>query len=107
MIELQTLVALSALLFLMGLLGVFVHRHMIAVWIGIQLMFSGGNLALIAFDRHWARVSGSEYGSDGNVMTFVVLAVCVAQTIAFAALLISSSRNRDSLNIEGIDLLKW
>ena len=107
MIELQTLIALSGLLFFLGLLGLFVHRHVIALWVGAELMLSAGNLALIAFDRHWARVSGPEYGSDGHVVAFVVLAVSVAQTIAFAALLISCSRNRASLNIDGIDLLKW
>ena len=107
MVELQTVIAVSAALFCLGLLQIFVHRHVIALWIGVELMLSAANLALIAFDRHWAAMPAARYGADGHALVFVILVVCVAQTVVGAALLISSSRNRDSLNIEGIDLLKW
>jgi NADH:ubiquinone oxidoreductase subunit K len=107
MIELQTLIAVSAALFCLGVLGLFVHRHVIALWVGVELMLSAGNLALVAFDRHWAAQASSGHGFDGNVLAFVILAVCVAQTVVGAALLLSCCRNWDSLNIEGIDRLKW
>lgn len=107
MIELQQVIAISTVLFCLGLLGLFVHRHVVAMWIGVELMLSAGNLALIAFDRHWAALEGAQHASAGHVLAFIVLTVCVAQTVVGAALLISASRNRDSLNIEGIDLLKW
>ncbi len=107
MVGLQTLIAVSALLFCVGLLGVFIHRNVIALWIGVELMLSAGNLALIAFNRHWGSRTGAGHGADAQVLAFVILAVCVAQVVVGAALLISSSRNRDSLDIEGANLLKW
>ena len=105
--ELQSVIAVSAALFFLGLLGLFVHRNVVALWIGVELMLSAGNLALIAFDRHWATRGGSGQAFDGHVLAFVILAVCVAQAVIGAALLLSASRNRDSLDIEGIDSLKW
>ena len=91
---------LSALLFLLGTVGVIVKRNIIAMFLCIELMLNGVNLSFIAFARSLDQV-------DGGIFVFFVMVVAAAEAAVGLAITIALYRNRKSLNVDDADLLKW
>jgi NADH-quinone oxidoreductase subunit K len=90
----------AALLFLIGAAGVLIRRNIIVIFMCIELMLNAANLSLIAFSRQWADV-------DGQLFVFFVIVVAAVEVAVGLAILISMMRNRDSVNVEDANLLKW
>jgi NADH-quinone oxidoreductase subunit K len=90
----------AALLFLIGAAGVLIRRNIIVIFMCIELMLNAANLSLIAFSRQWA-------GVDGQLFVFFVIVVAAVEVAVGLAILISMMRNRDSVNVEDANLLKW
>jgi NADH-quinone oxidoreductase subunit K len=91
--------ALSAILFGLGVVGFLVRRNIITVFMSIELMLNAVNLAFVAF--------GQAYGQlQGQVFVFFVIVVAAAEVAVGLAITIVIARNRQSLNIERINLLK-
>jgi NADH-quinone oxidoreductase subunit K len=90
----------AALLFLIGAAGVLIRRNIIVIFMCIELMLNAANLSLIAFSRQWAYV-------DGQLFVFFVIVVAAVEVAVGLAILISMMRNRDSVNVQDANLLKW
>jgi len=92
-------VLLSAILFTIGVVGVLVRRNVIVMFMSVELMLNSANLALIAFSRARAE-------SDGQIITFFVIAVAAAEVAVGLALLVSIFRAKKTTNIDDVNTLK-
>ncbi|KPL80251.1 MULTISPECIES: NADH-quinone oxidoreductase subunit NuoK [Herpetosiphon] len=99
MISTNAYVLLSAILFTIGVVGVLVRRNVIIMFMSVELMLNSANLALIAFSRARAE-------SDGQIMTFFVIAVAAAEVAVGLALLVSIFRAKKTTNIDDVNTLK-
>jgi NADH-quinone oxidoreductase subunit K len=106
MAPIEHIVGLSAVLFTIGVVGALTRRNLIAVLMSIELMLNAANLAFIAFNRVWA---ASPQGSaiDGQVFVLMVITVAAAEAAVGLGMVIAIVRNRDSMNVEDMSLLKW
>jgi NADH-quinone oxidoreductase subunit K len=91
---------LSAVLFAIGVAGVMLRRNVIVMFMSIELMLNAANLAFIAL----ARRVGS---MDGQVIVFFAMTVAAAEAAVGLGIIISFFRNRDTLNADEINLLRW
>ena len=91
---------LSVALFAIGVVGVFLRRNVITVFMCIELMLNAVNLAFVAFSR-WRGTL------DGQVLVFFVLTVAAAEAAVGLAIIIAAQRNRDTLDLDSFNLLKW
>ena len=91
---------LSAILFSLGTVGVLTRRNAIVIFMCIELMLNAVNLSFIALSRHLGNM-------DGQVFVFFVMAVAAAEAAVGLALMIAFFRNRQSIDVEDINLLKW
>jgi NADH-quinone oxidoreductase subunit K len=106
MLPMDHVLALSAILFTIGVLGVAVRRNMIVMLMSIELMLNAVNLAFVGFNRIWSQVDGAP-AIDGQVFVLMVIAVAAAEVAVGLGILLAMFRNRDSVNVEEVDLLKW
>ena len=90
----------AALLFMTGTLGVLVRRNIVVMFMCIELMLNAANLSLIAFSRQFG-------GSEGQIFAFMVIVVAAVEVAVGLAIIISLVRNRDTVNIEDTNLMKW
>jgi NADH-quinone oxidoreductase subunit K len=93
-------VALSALLFVLGALGALTRRNLIVILMSIELMLNAVNLALVAFSRQWGDLAG-------HIFVLMVIVVAAAEVAVGLGIVISVFRNRESVNVEDVSLLKW
>ena len=91
---------LSAVLFVMGVAGFLFKRNIITIFMSIELMLNAVNLSFVAFSYVLRQLSG-------QVFVFFVMVVAAAEAAVGLAIIIVVFRNRDSLNVDDIDLLKW
>lgn len=91
---------LSAILFSLGTVGVLTRRNAIVIFMSIELMLNAVNLSFIALSRHLGNM-------DGQVFVFFVMAVAAAEAAVGLALMIAFFRNRQSIDVDDINLLKW
>ena len=99
MVPLSWYLGLSALLFTIGAVGVFIKRNTISIFLCIELMLNSANLTLVAF-------SGFFGDLGGQLFVFIVMTVAAAEAAVGLAIIISIFRNRESLNVDDVDALK-
>ncbi|MFQ5431436.1 MAG: NADH-quinone oxidoreductase subunit NuoK [Nitrospinota bacterium] len=90
---------LSAVLFVIGVVGVLTRRNAIIVYMSIELMLNAVNLTFIAFSRQLNDMGG-------HVFTFMVMAVAASEAAVGLAIIIALFRNRSSVNVDEVNLLK-
>ena len=100
MIPITHAVALSAILFLLGVLGALTRRNLIAVLMSVELMLNAVNLALVAFSRQWGNHAG-------QMFVLMVIVVAAAEVAVGLGIVLSLFRNRESVNVDDASLLKW
>lgn len=105
-IPIEQVIALSAMLFVIGTLGVLTRRNIIVILMSIELMLNAAILALVAFNRVWTGVEGAAR-FDGQIFAVMVIAVAAAEAAVGLAILLAVVRNRDSLDIDDVSLLRW
>jgi NADH-quinone oxidoreductase subunit K len=93
------LLALSAALFVLGVMGVLIRRNAIVILMSIELMLNSANLAFITFARAFE-------AHEGQVLVFFVIAVAAAEVAIGLSLLVSIFRSRGSIDIDQISQLK-
>jgi NADH-quinone oxidoreductase subunit K len=93
-------VLLSAILFVIGSVGVLIRRNALVVFMCVELMLNAVNLAFIAF----ARLHG---GLDGQVIAFFVMVVAAAEVVVGLAILTAIFRTRRSASVDDANLLKY
>jgi NADH-quinone oxidoreductase subunit K len=91
---------LSAILFGLGVVAFVFKRNIITILMAIELMLNAVNLSFVAFARAWGQL-------DGLVFVFFVIVVAAAEAAVGLAIVIRIYQNRQSLNIERVNLLKF
>jgi NADH-quinone oxidoreductase subunit K len=91
---------LSAVLFAVGVAGVLIRRNVIVMFLAIELMLNAVNLVLVALGRRIGSM-------DGQVIVFFVMTVAAAEAAVGLAIIISMFRNRDTVNADELNLLRW
>jgi NADH-quinone oxidoreductase subunit K len=100
MVPVTAYLILAAVLFAVGALGVLISRNLIILFMSVELMLNAANLALIAFSKAVNVV-------DGQVVVFLVLTVAAAEAAVGLAMIITIFRNRETINVDRLNLLKW
>jgi NADH-quinone oxidoreductase subunit K len=100
MVPLDYYIILSAFLFAVGVVGVLISRNLIIMFMAIEIMLNAANLAIMAFSRHLALM-------DGHVFVFLVMTVAAAEAAVGLAIIIAIFRNRESVNADMLNLMKW
>ncbi len=90
---------MSAALFAVGVVGVVTRRNSIIVYMCIELMLNAVNLTFIAFSRQLGDMGG-------QIFTFMVMTVAAAEAAVGLAIIISVFRNRQSVDVDDVNLLK-
>jgi len=91
---------LSAVLFAIGSAGALTRRNGISIFLSIELMLNAGNLALIAYARQWGQ-------HTGQIIVFFVMAVAAAEAAIGLALFIAVYRQRRTIDVNRINLMRW
>jgi NADH-quinone oxidoreductase subunit K len=99
-ITLNHYLALSALLFTIGVAGIFLRRNLITLLLSVEIMLNAVNLTFVAAGRYFAAV-------DGQIIVFFVMTVAAAEAAVGLALVIALFRHRESLNPDAFTSLKW
>jgi len=101
--------ALSAVLFGIGTLGVLLRRNGIAIFLSLEIMLNSANLAFAAFAMHFATVSDAVHHAalNGQLFIFFVIAVAAAEAAVGLALFIALSRIKGSIDVDRANILRW
>ncbi len=100
MVTQEHYLVLSAILFGIGAIGVLVRRNAIIIFMSIELMLNAVNLSLVAFSRQLNSM-------DGQVFVFFIMTVAAAEAAIGLAIMVSLFRNKETLNVDEINLMKW
>lgn len=95
-------VILSAVLFCIGLFGVLTQRNVIKVIMCLEIMLNAVNIALIAFSQYVAPTA-----LTGQLFAIFVMVVAAAEVAVGIAIVFAIYRNRESVDIENFNILKW
>ena len=91
---------LSLLLFVLGVVGVFLRRNLITVFMCVELMLNAVNLSFVAFSRSLGTL-------DAQILVFFVLTVAAAEAAVGLAIILALHRHQDTLDVDAFRLLKW
>jgi NADH-quinone oxidoreductase subunit K len=91
---------LSAILFGLGVIAFVFKHNIITIYMAIELMLNAVNLAFVAFAR-------AHNQFDGLVFVFFVIVVAAAESAVGLAIILTIAQNRQSLNVERVNLLKF
>ncbi|ACL21760.1 NADH dehydrogenase subunit K [Desulfitobacterium sp. LBE] len=97
----------GAMLFCLGLYGVFVKRNIIAILMSIELMLNAVNINFIAFSRFAPWANPGTNPLIGQVAAIFVIVVAAAEIAVGLALVIAIYRNRRTTNVDEFNWLKW
>jgi NADH-quinone oxidoreductase subunit K len=100
MIAPSAYLALAAILFAIGILGVLLRRNALVIFMSIELMLNAVNLTFITF----ARMRGT---LDGQVLAFFVIAVAAAEVVVGLAIIVAMFRRKQSASVDDARLFKW
>ena len=100
MVSLNSYLVLSAILFVLGVMGVLIRRNAIVIFMSIELMLNAVNLTLIAFARYLNSL-------DGHIFVFMVMAVAAAEVAVGLAIIVALFRTKGTINADEINLMKW
>lgn len=99
--EISTLhyLVLAAGLFMIGTLGVLTRRNVIIILMSIELILNAVNLNLVAFSRL--------YGLHGQIFAIFVITDAAAEAAVGLGIIIAFFRNKETVNVDEVDLLRW
>ncbi|HSG05569.1 MAG TPA: NADH-quinone oxidoreductase subunit NuoK [Nitrospiria bacterium] len=99
-IPLSHYMTVSAILFVIGALGVVIRRNFIIILMSVEIMLNAANLNLIAFAAYLDSM-------DGQIVALFVIAVAAAEAAVGLAIIIVVFRGRISTNVDQINILRW
>jgi NADH-quinone oxidoreductase subunit K len=99
-ITIEYYLILSAFMFIVGVAGVLTRRNAIIVFMSIELMLNSANLTLVAFSSYLGN-------SIGQLFVFFVMTVAAAEAAVGLAIILAIFRNKLTVNIDEINILKW
>jgi NADH-quinone oxidoreductase subunit K len=92
---------LSALLFVIGAAGFIIKKNAISVFLCLELMMNAANLSFIAFAKHLHQPI------EGQIFVFLVMVVAAAEAAVGLAITLVLFRNRNTINVDEADTMKW
>ena len=98
--QLSWYLALSAILFTIGVAGVILKRNIISMFMCIELMLNAVNLTFVAFSSYFRDVTG-------QLFVFIVMTVAAAEAAVGLGIIIAIFRNRESLDVDDANVLKF
>ena len=106
MVDLVWFQLLSAALFVIGLYGVLARRSAVLILMSIELMLNAVNINLIAAASHMEGVNPFN-NFDGQLIAIFIITVAAAEVGLALAIVLRIFRNRSTVNVDEIDLMKW
>jgi NADH-quinone oxidoreductase subunit K len=100
MVPYSWVMALSAAVFAIGVAGVLLRRNILVMFMSIELMLNAVNLTFVALGRRLGSM-------DGQVIVFFVITVAAAEAAVGLAIIISIFRNRETVNADELNLMRW
>ena len=104
--DLSKFLVIGALLFIIGVAGVLTRRNIIVIFMSIELILNAANLNFIAFSRY-LHETGSVNALAGQIFTVFVIVVAAAEAAIGLGIVIALYRNKETIWVDEIDLLKW
>ena len=92
-------IALSAILFTIGALGVLIRRNALIIFMSVELMLNAANLAFVAFANTYGQLSG-------QIIVFFVIAVAAAEVAVGLALIVALFKSKHSIDVDQMSSLK-
>jgi NADH-quinone oxidoreductase subunit K len=91
---------LSAVIFVLGAVGVLTRRNALIIFMCVEMMLNSVNLTLIALSRQWGNI-------NGQVFVLMIMAVAAAEVAVGLAIVIAHYHHTKTTNIDDINLMKW
>ena len=91
---------LSGIIFSIGAVGVLINRNALVIFMCIELMLNAVNLAFVTFSRQ-------QNSMDGQIFVFFIMTVAAAEAVVGLAIIIALFRNKPTVNVDDINLMKW
>jgi NADH-quinone oxidoreductase subunit K len=110
MTDISTLhyLVLGAALFLLGVIGVLTRRNVVIVLMSIELILNAVNLNLVAFSRYWQSMPHAASSPlAGQVFAIFIITDAAAEAAVGLGILIAFFRNKETVNVDEVNLLKW
>jgi NADH:ubiquinone oxidoreductase subunit K len=104
--DLSKFLVIGALLFIIGVAGVLTRRNIIVIFMSIELILNAANLNFIAFSRY-LQDTGNVNAVAGQVFTVFIIVVAAAEAAIGLGIVIALYRNKETIWVDEIDLLKW
>ena len=98
--NLNSYLIVSAILFSIGTIGVLTRKNAIVMFMCIELMLNAVDLTFVALSRHLGNM-------DGQVFVFFIMTVAAAEAAVGLALMIAFFNNKESIDVEDVNLMKW
>jgi NADH-quinone oxidoreductase subunit K len=95
----ESYIALSAVMFFLGVVGVIARRNPLIVLMSIELMFNAANLALVTFSKLWAN-------NTGHIFAFLVITVAAAEAAIGLAIVVVAFRKQQYVDVDEASALK-
>ena len=99
MVPVSHFLGIAAALFAIGAVGVIIRRNALNALMSIELMLNGANLTLLAFGR-------ANHDNSAHVFAFLVIAIAAAEAAVGLAIVVGIFRNRHSVNLDELTLMK-
>jgi NADH-quinone oxidoreductase subunit K len=104
--DLSKFLVIGAILFTIGVAGVLTRRNIIVIFMSIELILNAANLNFIAFSRY-LQETGNVNALAGQVFSVFVIVVAAAEAAIGLGIVIALYRNKETIWVDEIDLLKW
>ncbi len=101
------ILALSAVLFVLGALGVLLRRNAIVIFLGVEIMLNAANLAFVAFAMERAGSGSVSSAISGQLFVFFVIGVAAAEAAVGLALFIAIHRLKETIDVDRLNILRW
>jgi NADH-quinone oxidoreductase subunit K len=98
-VTLEHYLVVSAALFCLGALGVLLRRNLLVMYMSLELMLNGANLALVAFSRY-------NNNLNGQILVFFIITVAAAEVAVGLALVVALYRKRQTSHVEDLTTMK-
>jgi NADH-quinone oxidoreductase subunit K len=99
-IPLSWYVALGSAVFCIGILGFLIRRNVIIMLMSIELMLNGVNITLVAFNHYLQDMRG-------QILALFIITVAAAEVAVGLALIITLFKNKQTVNVDELDIMKW
>lgn len=100
MITITHYLVLSAILFTLGAVGVLIRRNAIVIFMCIELMLNAVNISFVAFAHYL-------HSMQGQMFVFFTMTVAAAEAAVGLAIIVAVFRNKESVNIDDMNIMKW